>query len=374
MRLFGLCSLLVATAGVACVLGPTAPAAAQPVPSHDFDWASIGAPGNASYAGPSAGGIATGRGSVAAPYRMSKLEVSTAQWLEFANYAGVRDESFRIGDGPVGGYEPDPTYSGPGRRYRLASVPDAGRLPVYGISWLNAARYCNWLHNDKGIGAAPGLAALGTGAYDTTTFGTAPGGGRTDALARLPGARFFIPNLDEWMKAMYFDPAAGGGAGAWRSQPGSTDTPLVAGPIGAPGAQTNAGLVSAPASSLVLGGYVATVSPWGLWDASGGASEWLEDVDDPQDRLYRLYAGSSAFDPFTNPQLLDTIGGVGASLAAGETSYIGLRLASAIPDPSTAGCIFCGLALGTRRRRRCPRPSSAHVPGPSREPSAPALR
>lgn len=349
----------------AVVVGVAACAAsAQPVPSYDFQWATITAPGNSPYTGPSAGGVATGRGSVAAPYRVSRLEVSTAQWLEFANAMGALAEPFRIGDGPVGGYELDPAYAGPGRRYRLASVPDAGRLPVYGISWLNAARYCNWLHNDK----APTLAALTTGAYDTTTFGTTPGGGRTDALTRLPGARFFIPSLDEWMKAVYFDPASAG----WRSQPNNTSTPLTPGLIGTPGAQTNAGLANAPASSLVLGGYAATLSPWGLWDASGGASEWLEDVDEPQDRLYRLYAGSSAFDAFNNPLLLDTIGGVGASIAPGETSYIGLRLASAIPDPSVAGCIFCGLAMATRRRRRCEPPMS--VTGPWREPSAPAPR
>jgi len=363
---------------VAGVLGLTVAAVAQPATGTDFQWATIGAPGNAAYTGPSAGGIATGRGSVAAEFRISTLEVSTAQWLEFANFAGALNEPFRIGDGPVGGYEPDPTYAGPGRRYRLSSVSSAAQLPVYGISWLNAARYCNWLHNDKGM-ASPSLSALAGGAYDTSTFGpsTTPPGGRTDALTRSPGARYFIPTLDEWMKAVYFQPAiipGPIGAGSWRTQPNGSDTPLVAGLIGTPGAQTNAGLASAPASSLVLGGYSTTRSPWGLLDASGGASEWLEDVDDPQDRLYRLYAGSSAFDPFLNPLLLDTIGGVGASLAAGETSYIGLRLASAIPDPSggfLVGCL-CGATIATRRRRRCPSPHSP--PGPLPAISAPAPR
>jgi hypothetical protein len=352
---------------LACALAVAAlnaPCPAQAVPDFDFDWATISAPGNPAFAGPSPGGIATGRGSVDAPFRISRLEVTTAQWLEFANAVGPLGENFGIGDQPVGGYEPDPAWAGPGRRYRLRAVPDAARLPVIGISWLNAARYCNWLHNDK----APTLAALIGGAYDTTTFGVDPStGARTDTLARAPGARFFIPNLDEWMKAVYFDPAAG----AWRSQPLGSDAQPVPGPAVSPGATTNAGLANSPgfpASSLLLGAYAPAASPWGLLDASGGASEWLEDADDPQDRLYRLHAGSSAFDAFNNPQLLDRIGGVGASAPAAISATIGLRLASAIPDPSVSGCIFCGLALRSRRRRPCAKPNAPSDSSSARAP------
>lgn len=351
-----------------------APARAQ-IPDYDFQWSVVGSPGNAPYTGPSAGNLATNRGSVSSVFRIAALEVSTAQWLEFANAVGPLGETFRIGDGPIGGYEPDPTYSGPGSRYRLKGIADAGRLPVYGISWLNAARYCNWLHNNKDIS----LAALTTGAYDTTTFGVnASTGGRTDALARLPGARFWIPTLDEWMKAAHYDPEKNGpNAPGWWTFPNMSDSAPIAGLPGASGAQTNAGLTGAPADALLLGSYPGERSPWGLLDASGGASEWLEDADDPADRLFRLYDGASAFDPFLNPTLLDALGGVGSSPAAGESSYVGLRVASGIPDVSVCGCVFCGLFTLFRRRRpwpcddsdSCARPRSRSGRSPPATPS-----
>lgn len=331
------------------VAGSTAAAAGQP-DEAGFLWATVGQPGNAPVPA-GVGGLAAGRGSVGYEFRISRLEVTTAQWMAFANAAGPLGDPFRIGDGPVGGYEPDPAYAGPGRRYRLKSVPGAERLPVYGISWLNAARYCNWLHN----GREASLAALATGAYDASTFGVDPAtGARTDALARLPGARYWVPSLDEWLKSAHYDPERSGpGQGGWWAYPTRSDAPPVSGPAGTPGAETNANLGGSDAASLLLGAYAGVRSAYGLWDLSGGASEWLEGVDDPSDRLYRLYDGSSAFDPFTPPALLDAITGVGSSPAAGEASFIGLRVASAVPDSGVTGCVLCGLLTLHRRRRPC---------------------
>lgn len=69
-------------------------------------------------------------------------------------------------------------------------------MPVTGITWRDAARSCNWLHNGK----AGGVEALVSGAYDTRTFGEGPGGITiTDAPRHLPGATFWIPTLDEWL-------------------------------------------------------------------------------------------------------------------------------------------------------------------------------
>lgn len=319
----------------------------QAAEADGFVWATIGALGNAPYVG--AGPLTRNRGSVGYVYRIAKLEVNTAQWMDFANAVGPLGETFRIGDGPIGGFERDTSYAGPGKRYRLRAIPNAAMQPVRGISWQNAARYCNWLHN----GRTGSLASLVTGAYDTTTFGIDPGsGGRTDALTHLPGARYWIPTLDEWMKAAHYDPQRlGADQGGWWLFPTSSDTAPIPGAPGS-GGQTGAGWAGAAVAQIPLGAYPGVTSPWGLLDTSGGASEWTENVDDPSDRAYRIYDGASMFDQILSPQALDSITGVGTLFPDQELSFVGLRVASSVPDSSVGGRVLCGLLLIHARRRR----------------------
>lgn len=154
--------------------------------------------GNAAWGGttpPTVGDRAVGRGSVGYEYRIGRYEVTGGQWHEFFQAAmqvpgGVPFLSTLWGGSP-------------------------GSLsPVGGISWRTAAIYCNWLHNGKGTARE----AFMSGAYDVSTFGY--GGPRrdifTDQLARSPGARYFIPTWDEWLKAVHYDPARHGeGSPGW---------------------------------------------------------------------------------------------------------------------------------------------------------------
>ncbi len=74
------------------------------------------------------------------------------------------------------------------------------QLPITQISRDSAKRYCNWLHH-----GAPSFQELNewtllfteTGAYDFTN-------GKNGELQ--PGARYFIPSLQQWYKAAYFQP------------------------------------------------------------------------------------------------------------------------------------------------------------------------
>lgn len=97
-------------------------------PDYEFQWATIGSPGNAPYQStdPDNPNNADGRGSVPHVYRMSKLEVTTAQWLEFTNTFSTQTDQFAFTKfGPLyWGAEADPTWGGSGTRYRLC--PDGG--------------------------------------------------------------------------------------------------------------------------------------------------------------------------------------------------------------------------------------------------------
>ncbi len=314
----------------------------------DFQWATITALNNPAYAGGPQGQLA-GRGSVGYAYRISKLEITSAQWLEFINtfapqsddplfflrpsFSGIID----VPNGPAGVYQLDP------------SVKQAGQLPVMGITWREAAMYCNWLHNGK----SKDWSAIQNGAYDVSTFGQKYPF-FFDQPTHSPDAKFWIPTLDEWMKAAHYDPnMSGQGKGGWWDYPNGTNTPLIPGPPGS--GQTSAGPFESTLDpkSIPLGSYLDVTSPWGLWDVSGGASEWTEEIVGEFGQEARIHMGSWAganefgleFDKvwsslFTPPYV--------------EGAYEGLRIVSPIPAPSALPLLGTILFTTFARSRKRP--------------------
>jgi len=214
---------------VALALATTAHAQA---PSHGHDFVTIGAPGNRNTIPKEVPLDPTiSQGKVDYVYRMTRTEITVAQWNEFLN-----------------AYEPfapdprDPDLLG---RYLFRNTGGGGYTPWPGteqyptnMSWRYAARYANWLHNDKANNAA----AFESGAYDTSTFTQNPNGSYNDQRSRSPGAKFWIPSLDEWIKAAYYDPDryGPGEEGYWRN-PGSQQELLMSGyPHNGGEGQTNA--------------------------------------------------------------------------------------------------------------------------------------
>lgn len=342
---------------VALGSGPLAAQAAEP------DWITISAPGNAPYTGPFpfGGEIMNGRGSVGYDYRIARTEISTGNWLEFVNTFSTQGDfpqelfgtpSFIWGPSNWGA-GPDGSYSGPGFRHRLSDQPQAADRPVNGIGWRHAAIYCNWLHNGK----QATLASLMTGAYDASTFGQFIGpDGRlmvSDNTARLDGARYFMPTLDEWSKAVYYDPHRyGQDQGGWWLYPNGSDSPPVPGPPGAGGGETSAGYLIPGdpfgAWDIPLGAYTGSLSPWGLLDTSGGVIEWTESPQFPGNSEEPMLAGGT-FAGDENYIVGDHITGTsGLGLIGGASA--GIRLASPVPSPGTVA--FCVVLLGSALRRR----------------------
>ena len=366
-------------------MAASAPAAspATPAPDYDFQWATITHAGNAPYLGPNAvppipgfpdpGPAYTyGRGSVPYEYRIAKSEITSGQWAEFINAFSARPDYQQfetlfgrngfIVDRPIFAAHPDSDYRGPGRYYStIADGVDYANWPVFGISWRDAAMYCNWLHNGKDAS----MASLLEGAYDTNTWSLGPPP-YTDALTHEPGARFWIPTLDEWIKAVYYDPDKNGpDQGGWWAYVHGSETPPVSGYPDEPGSTTS-GLLSGGVGTdldplaIPLGAYVdhGAVSPWGLVDTASGAGEWIEEpfFGDPSspyltNRGYMgVYAGSSLW--------LEVGAHVSTVQGAGPTSgfVLSVRLASSVPAPSIATPLLTvsGVVLSCRRRRILP--------------------
>lgn len=335
----------------AAVLNLVAPGQARGQQSYGIDFVTVGAPGNAAINDPNAPGNsrAQGRGGVDYTYRIARYETTSAEWAQFLN-AYARQASphpFWSWDGPIfsgiGGNE----FSG------FYTIPSTANLPVTGITWRMAAMYCNWLSGGKGSNPA----TLVTGAYDTTTWGNIAGGGFTDAPTHLPGALFWIPTLDEALKAAFYDPNRNGpGQGGYWTWRNSSDGPGISGP---PGVGTTSNAYHDPANNwaewaIPLGSYPQSTSPWGLYDTSGGASEWCEDVLNSFSTgvpTYRVLQGSAAGDSSTvGADYLHA--GIGADTPSVRLSTQGLRIAAAIPAPGVIGAISLPLGWVLLRRHR----------------------
>lgn len=326
---------------------------AQTPPDYDFKFVTIGDTGNAPFNGPSETSVVLGRGRVDYSYRMSKFEITTAQWMEFVNTYSTQSNDLTFFAEPIfWGATPDPTYHGAGRRWKLDGRPSDFNLPVTGMTWRDTAMYCNWLHNGKGSS----LNAIKSGAYDTATFTTDPDTGNfQDQDSRSPGAKYWIPNLDEWLKAVHYDPNHDGpGEGGWWKYCNGSDTKPVPGLPGV--GETSAGyrgFGTFQEWAVPLGAYPQTVTPWGLIDATGGACEWVEDWVQPEKgRRFRLFDGAWAGSGSSSEDRIDSLR---ESQPNVELSFVGFRIASAVPSPGSFVILLAstGIFCGKRRRRPC---------------------
>lgn len=221
----------------------------------------------------------TGRGSVDYAYMIS-AEITCAEYVAFLNAvaaddpAGLFDEAMM--SDPRGGI----VRNGSGSPYTYRVKPRFGNKPVGFVSWLDAARYANWLENGKPAGAQ-GPATTESGAFDLSVANP-----ELDAVIS-PSAEWSLPTQDEWYKAAYYHP----GTTSYRLYPtGSSVVPTAAttneiGDVTNPGG--NVTNHDATAEWSQLQGMPSTVasagsqSPYGAVDMGGNAAEWLADPYSP---------------------------------------------------------------------------------------------
>lgn len=338
--------LIRASAAAVAAMGAAASAQTGGMPDYGLRWSVIGSPGNAPANTPPGSTLIPGGfvGAVNDAYRIAQTEVTLGQWWEFVNVYAPNARGNLLNASSV--------TPATGILFNGLSngVPQYGLLlgvsnqPVR-VGYRGATRYLNWLHNGKPDLAHARPEDFERGAYDISTFGVDPNGIVTDQIARSPGARFFFPTADEWTKAVYFDPNRyGPGQPGYWTQPNGTNTPLVRGrPEN--GGQTNAYPSAGGQPPLDVGSYPTVLTPWGLLDASGGASEFLDTgwIDPFNGQRYRLVAGSSAYEGFT-PEGLGRFG-----FATGD--YGSIRVASIVPTPPGIIIIGCAVIPLLRRGR-----------------------
>jgi formylglycine-generating enzyme required for sulfatase activity len=235
------------------------------------------------------------------------------------------------------------------------------------VSWYDAIRFANWLHNGQGSGDTE------TGAY--TLLGGTPTPINGVSITRNSGATWFLTSEDEWYKAAYYQPAAQGGDtdNYWLYPTASNTTPTIAtanstGDISNPGA--NVANYHSGADWNSQNGNVTTVgsagplsdSFFGTADQGGNVSEWNEALISGSLRGQRggswnLLASSltSSIRVTGNPSL--------------EGDIFGFRVAT-VPEPSTAALSMMGCVLVLWWRRWRKPTSKRRTPERFREPVA----
>ncbi len=162
----------------------------------NIEFVPVGNPGNANDV-PTRNG--TSHGGVAYPYLIGKYEVTAGQYTEFLNAKAQLDiydlyNPLMSSDDPPSGRERTEYPSGIDRSgsegsYSYSVASDWADRPVNYVSFWDAARFTNWLHNGQGNGDTESGAYLNVGS--------------PDYFARQSGATYFIPTVNEWYKAAY---------------------------------------------------------------------------------------------------------------------------------------------------------------------------
>jgi formylglycine-generating enzyme required for sulfatase activity len=292
-----------------------------------IDYVSVGNAGNAA--------DSTGYGAVPYDYQIAKNETTVGQYAEFLNAKAKSD--------PYAFYNPSMastthiagiSRTGSDGSYMYAPVPGSENKPITYVSWFDAARFCNWLHNGQGSGSTE------TGAYTLN-------GAMSGIYAVNPGAQTWIPSENEWYKAAYYDATKGGTGGYWQYP--TQSTALVGNTIGVAGAANyyDGDYVGYPGMALTdVGAYGANSdSFYGTNDQGGNVWEWNDAVVSGSSRGLR--GGSWHF--FDNDLASSYRGYYGPS---GEYFVIGFRVAS-VPEPSCVVLTILASGLLVTRRKRC---------------------
>ena len=295
-------------------------------------------------------------GAVDYEFAIAKYEVTAGQYAAFLNAVAASDP-YLLYDARMWtnaqGCKIERTGS-PGS-YTYGVAPDRANRPVNFVSWGDAARFANWLHNGQPSGA-PSLATTEDGAYfldgKMSDF-------ELESVVREPDATWVIPTENEWYKAAYHK--NDGATANYFSFPTASNA-VASNDLIDPDPGNNATYqrpgpdftIGPPYFRTEVGAHENSESPYGTFDQGGNVLEFNETVPETDIRGIR---GGSWFwgdvSKFTRPVDMHS---------SDEFSDLGFRVArvggtsQAIPSASAAGllatlaCVaFIGIVALRRR-------------------------
>jgi formylglycine-generating enzyme len=313
-------------------------------------WVTVGNSGNAADSQVMTDGT-SGYGSVGYTYSIGKFEVTCDQYRAFLNAKASVGDPYGLYSGLMLGI----TRSGSGTVADPWIYPDSGGVwnnrCINSVSFWSAARFCNWVQNGQGNGDTE------SGAYINI--------GNASTFARQPGAKYVLPNENEWYKAAYYYDFGGSAKGYYDfptrrdlgDYPKNDILPFD------PGNSANfyqkhyidyqEQYLSDPLHDITLVGEFENSASWyGTFDQGGNVYEWTETAKGT-DRIVR---GGSFFEQYAS-MLSNYRVPRGPSVV---TQTLGFRLAM-VPEPNSLamlGVSVLGLLLTFAWRMTRTRPTA----------------
>ncbi len=303
----------------------------------DITMVAVGNPGNAA--------DSNGYGSVGYTYQIGKYDVTLSQYAAFLNAVAKTDTYGLYNTGMETDFPNNYGVSigisrtGSSGSYSY-SVMGNGNMPVFDVTWGDAARFCNWLQTGS----------TETGAY---TMNNATTSSALMAITRNANATYVLPTQNEWYKAAYYDPTLNGGAGGYWLYPTKSDTAPsnVKSATGTNNANYDNGSYTDPQNYLTTVGYFAgSPGPYCTFDQGGDVFQWTEANISGSYRAVRggsfscgsCHMATSGQYSYYDPTL--------------DYSYLGFRVAY-VPEPGGVILLLAGaiaaLVCWRRRRWRC---------------------
>jgi formylglycine-generating enzyme required for sulfatase activity len=285
----------------------------------------------------------TGYGAVDYSYNIGKYEVTAGQYTAFLN-AVAKTDTYDL-------YNPNMaltnngsgiTRSGSPGDYTYSVEAAFVSRPVNYVSFWDAVRFANWLHNGQPTGAQDN-STTEDGAYTLTWLSISD-----NSVTRNMGWMWAVASEDEWYKAAYHK--NDGNTANYFFYPTSSDS--VPGTDLADPSGNNANYfggvaypIAPPYYTTLAGEFQISGSPYGTFDQGGNVDEWNEAIIFDVTRGFR--GGSfnslddglqSDFRSMTDPTT--------------ESDTLGFRVVHPIPEPSTMALVAFSVAVlfGWRRR------------------------
>jgi len=312
-----------------------------------LNWSTVGDPGNA--ADPT-----TTFGAVPYTYSITSFDITTGQYAAFLNAVAATDTYGLYTGGMSGMSSYFPTYysanvgivqNGTAGNFTYSTI-GSPNVPVFDVSWGDAARLANWLQNGQPTNLGEAGGSTETGAYTLNGATTAP---VLMGISRNTNAVYAIPNVNEWYKAAYYK---GGGinTGYWLYATQNNSLPSNAlSMTGTNNANFENPMPTDISSPLTtVGTFAASPGPYGTYDMNGDVYQWTEEV--PSSGIRGVRGGSWG----------STFAALPSSFDVGQDPTVqlpteGIRLVMlTVPEPATwllATCGAAGLWFARRRRR-----------------------
>jgi hypothetical protein len=147
--------------------------------------------------------------------------------------------------------------------------------PAGNITWVEAARFVNWLNTSQGYQAAYKFANSSTITANIQLWTSTDPGYNSSNQYRNSLAEYFLPSYDEWYKAAYYDPS---NSTYYDYPTGSNTAPTSV----ASGTLNNTAVFSPTVGALLSPADVNNaggLSPYGVMALGGNISEWEESCD-----------------------------------------------------------------------------------------------